>query len=302
MRRLASTAVSMIILSVGLMATGAPASAGQSTCRVVNASTTVVYTNLANAIAGAQSGASLTMRGRCMGPFAIDKDLVITGKKTRLYGVPIIDGSFAGGALVVEVGSTVTLRSLTVTNGRARGSYPSNSGGGIRNEGTMTLENVKVTRNTATNGGGISNRGTMTLLGTTSVFANHAIVQNAGGIDVDGWTRAATLTMRGQSSVHDNTAAQRGGGIDVYTGGPGQTGTLYLYDTSRIYDNVSYQYGGGIYAFGGTQVTIADQAIVMGNSAGLDGGGVYAVCSANLTGVTAGVTVVANDPQNIVSC
>lgn len=280
----------------------APVTAGVSTCRVVNVSTAAIYTTLADAISSAQNGAGLTMQGRCMGPFAIDKDLTITGKKTKLYGAPIIDGAFVGGALVVEVGATVTLRTLTVTNGRAKGSYPSNSGGGIRNEGTMTLDSVRVTRNTATNGGGISNRGTMTLLGTTSVFGNHAIVQNAGGIDVDGWTRAATLTMRGTSSVHDNTAAQRAGGIDVYTGGAGQTGTLYMYDQASVYDNVSYQYGGGIFAFGNTQVTIADQAVVTGNSAGLDGGGVYAVCSATLTGVTAGVTVLGNDPQNIAAC
>jgi hypothetical protein len=45
------------------------------------------------------------------------------------------------------------MRNLTITNGRLAGG----AGGGIANQGTLTLEQVTVNRNVAGSGGGITN-------------------------------------------------------------------------------------------------------------------------------------------------
>jgi hypothetical protein len=58
--------------------------------------------------------------------------------------------------LQIPGNATVTLQDLTITRGTATGSFPANAGGGIYNLGTLTLVGVSVTKNTADLGGGSS--------------------------------------------------------------------------------------------------------------------------------------------------
>lgn len=51
-------------------------------------------------------------------------------------------------------GVDVTVQDLTITNGNARGPFPANFGGGVRNEANLMLRGVSVTGNAAGSGGG----------------------------------------------------------------------------------------------------------------------------------------------------
>ena len=67
--------------------------------------------------------------------------------------------------LFIAPGATVTIRDITIRHGNPT-SEPK-SGGGVRNEGALTLENVIVRANSASAGGGILNDGTLTLINCT---------------------------------------------------------------------------------------------------------------------------------------
>ncbi len=79
-------------------------------------------------------------------------------------GTQVVQRSFAGGTpnfriFNVGTGATANFSGLTISNGKANG------GGGISNDGTVTLTNSTLSGNTAS-GGGIFNGGTLTLNNT----------------------------------------------------------------------------------------------------------------------------------------
>jgi hypothetical protein len=161
----------------------------------------------------------------------------------------------------------VTLADMTITNGQAT------DGGGIYNEGTLTLDHSTVISNAATGdydccGGGISNEGTLTLDHST-VISNTATGDDygyGGGID----NYYGTVTLINGSIVSGNEAigddGGYGGGIlnDAYYG----SATLTLTD-STVSGNLAYGdyygYGGGIDNWYGT-VTL-NNSIVSDNEA-----------------------------------
>jgi hypothetical protein len=108
----------------------------------------------------------------------------------------ILPGNTAeyGGGIFNPTGGTVTVSKSTVDDNTRNNSYSSNGpGGGLYNEGTMTLSGSTVSGNQY---GGIYNYGVMTLSGST-VSGN----QNGGITNYKG----AYLTIEFQSSVVDNT-------------------------------------------------------------------------------------------------
>jgi hypothetical protein len=81
------------------------------------------------------------------------------------------------------------------------------NGGGIRNEGTLTLSDSSSIRGNETEyGGGIYNYGTLTLRSSSSISDNDARL--GGGVYNRG-----TLTLKDSSALHHNTASAAGGGI-----------------------------------------------------------------------------------------
>src|SRR5262249_48547690 len=96
-------------------------------------------------------------------------NITILGPGADLLAVsgPGING-FEGSVFIVLEGATVTLSGVTVTNGFEEG-----SAAGIRNLGTVLLENCTVSNNynwfggPGGLGGGIRNEGTMTITGST---------------------------------------------------------------------------------------------------------------------------------------
>ena len=151
----------------------------------------------------------------------------------------------------VRSGATLELVGLTATGGGAV-----DRGGGIRNEGTLTVTDSSVSENSATIGayssawgGGILNLGTATISGST--ISNNQSEAYGGGL----YNETGTATIS-NSTISENSAVENGGGL--YTWGAGDTLTINDSIISQNYANN----GGGIYGYKGTVVvsgcTISD--------------------------------------------
>ncbi|MGQ9735100.1 MAG: choice-of-anchor Q domain-containing protein [Thermaceae bacterium] len=167
----------------------------------------------------------------------------------------ILDGNGTDRVLEVYKGSITKVEGVTIRNGKA------NAGGGIYNEGTLTLEDSTVSGNSASNGGGILNSGTLTLRDST-VSGNSA--SNGGGI-----LNLGTLTLR-DSTVSGNSARYGGG---VYNDGSDSTANLSF---STIARNQATSGGGGIQIGSGT---VKLRGVILANNTSPTG----PECSGSLT-------------------
>ena len=280
---------SLIAASVALalvMALGATsASAASLDCRVQNTDTGKTYTALQAAVDSARKGDRLTVGGECHGGTFIDKSLVIEGVETPTSGRPVLDGDRRTRVALVSEGVRVTMRGLFIQGGSARvrkwygrerrcvGRDVScgRIGGGISNQGMLTLRDVVVRHNHAGHaGGGVSNGGTLTLVGTTRIAHNTA--RNLGG----GVINSGTFIVHDTGRIAHNSTSRFEGGADPGGGGVLNTGTLTLNDRSRISGNVAYSsgwtpWGGGVANEG--RVTLNDKSRISGNNVD-EGGGV----------------------------
>jgi len=171
-----------------------------------------------------------------------------------------VSGAQARTTVIVYPVTTVTMTDLTIRGGFAQNTGLG-SGGGLFNEGTVTLQRCVVSGNTAAySGGGIVNyvNGTMTLI-DTSVFNN--IADQAAGIENDGF-----MMMSGCTVYNNDARSGAGGGI-------GNTGYLVV-ENCTVTGNQAAQ-GGGLYVSTGT-VSLRNATISLNNA--VDGGGI-----ANLT-------------------
>jgi hypothetical protein len=182
-----------------------PASAGTSQCLIINNATNGSFSSLAAAHGAASSGATLWVRGHCTGITEISKNLTLVGQQPNGFTPPTLDGKNLGSVLTVDSGTTLVLDSLTITGGSGTVEHNRfvSSGGGINNNGTVTLNSGSISGNAASVGGVISNGGTVTLNGG-SITANTAV---AGG----GIYNFGTVTLNG-GSISANTATGGGGG------------------------------------------------------------------------------------------
>ena len=187
--------------------------------------------------------------------------LTLTGNATidasALSGGISLSGNNSSRVLQIAAGATVALAALTIRNGVApAGSYPANSGGGILNQGTLTLTNCTLTGNQAVQsfaagGGGIENNNASLAVYNSTLAGNSALL--GGGID--SYPTAATALLS-QCTVAGNTATQNGGGC--YS-----EGTLIV-DQSTLSGNQAGALCGGINQYGGA-LTLKN-SIVAGNT------------------------------------
>src|SRR5262249_8163213 len=160
--RMAAAAV-VATFVLGLAATGPAASASTS----VNCATQ----HLQPKLDAAPAGSIVLVKGICIGPFTIDKNLTVQGSPTAT-----LDGNDSGSTLTINGTHTIHLIGLTITGGE------DTKGAGIDREGAgvLTLNKVKVLDNLATGlttaqGGGIfSSAGQLTLT-TSTVTGNRAL-------------------------------------------------------------------------------------------------------------------------------
>ena len=185
------------------------------------------------------------------GPLEVATSITITGPTTS-PGITI-SGQNATRVIVVASGLTVSIANLTIEDGS------SGNGGGIFNNGTLTVTNCTLSDNTASSfGGGIDNEDSLTVSNST-FSGNSAPAGLGGGIDNDS---SAMLTVT-NSTFSDNSAAQ-GGGI-FSSGGAAFTNCTFS-------GNSALGGGGGIANFVGA-LTVTN-CTFSGDSAGL-GAGVF---------------------------
>ncbi len=211
------------------------------------------------------AGDTLQVSNTCTGDTEIGKDLTIIGFGDQ----SILDGLGHGSVLSIDSGVTVLLGNLTITGGG--GPF----GGGINNSGTLTLQTITITGNSAAGaGGGIYNAGTVTLndsgQGGSTVAGNTA--GQGGGIYNSG---QGSVILNNHSTVTDNTAnfrdAANVGGGGIFNDG----GTVTLNNSSSISNNsaTAGDGGGGIDNEHGT-VTLNQSSSITGNTSASNGGGI----------------------------
>jgi hypothetical protein len=186
----------------------------------------------------------------------VSKSLTLQGEDAATTIVQAADthGTASNRVFLIPSGAAVTMQKLTIRHGRASGDF----GGGLYNEGTLTLTNSTIRDNSAHyTGGGVFNDGTLTLLNST-VRSNTAYRVGGGGL-FNYYGRTLTLT---NSTVSDNSAGSNGGGLW------NDDGTVTL-TNSTVSDN-SAPYGGGLFNNGPLSLT---QSTVSGNAATFPGAG-----------------------------
>jgi hypothetical protein len=138
-----------------------------------------------------------------------------------LFGERVFDIHAAGGVLITG---------LTVTGGNATG-VAENHGGGILNQGKLTLRNTTIVDNNATFGGGFSTEGTSSALLTNVTISDNEATTDGGGASVEtgGIATLSSVTIAGNVADRNGDGGGDGGGIFVSTTGPG--GVIQLRNT-----------------------------------------------------------------------
>lgn len=200
---------------------------------------------------------------------------------------PVIDGNALDRVLHIHSAAVVTISQVVIQNG----ALLSNQGGGILNQGRLTLSDSVVSHNTAEFGGGLMNYHGGTLVIASTIISEN-LAEGGGGI---GNYDLITMTS---SSILSNTATDGAGGINNnnYTNGNmtlittriqgnvsssnsggifnGATMTLLMSSVleNRAGDSQTPGVGGGITNLGALTVT---QSVIGNNVASLEGGGLY---------------------------
>ena len=189
-----------------------------------------------------------------------------------------LDGNQTGTVIVIRPGARVDITNLTITGGAGSSGVEvlAGSGGGIYNNGFLSITDSIIAGNAAVNGGGIANSGnegvnaTLSLLRTT--VTNNEASSTGGGIHSLGNYGSATLMIE-DSNISDNHAESYGGGIA--TGGFGGTAETNIL-TATLAGNTA-EYGGGVFnqGNGGAAWLSVEASTLSGNSAVASGGAIF---------------------------
>jgi large repetitive protein len=156
----------------------------------------------------------------------------------------IIDANYIDRVFRVATDRVANISGVTIRNGNP----PSNDGGGVVNNGTLSIKDCLIERNTAPYlGGGVASGGLLninrcTIRGNTSVATIPGLYAFGGGLYLAG----GVTTVR-NSTIDDNTA-DTGGGILNYDN------ELTIVN-STLSANKAAWYGGGIALLGGAAGT-----------------------------------------------
>ena len=233
----------------------------------------IVYANDGDTITFAEEiwGQTITLGGS---ELYIDKSIIIDATGANIT----IDANDESRVFNISVGITVELIGLTITGGKT----PDDSGGGIKNAGTLTLTNCKITENTASKvsrdyyayGGGIYNDGTLTVVNCE--ISGNSVSSNESSVNGGGIYNSGTLTVT-DSTIIENTAYSVFGGNG---GGIYSSGLLTVTNSTISENTISFSsstYGGGIFSDGDLTLT---NSIISGNTVSgtyASGGGIYSI-------------------------
>ena len=178
-------------------------------------------------------------------------------------GGTILDGDRSGRIFFIGHDVTAVLNHLTIQNGRAYSEGPESmtagKGGGIHNQGTLSVTNSLIFNNAADYGGGIYNSVTATLsIVNSHIFSNTA--GSGGGI-------YNKNMMTATESTFEQNSAYTGGGIYGYSGSSSWV------TRSTINNNFAYADGGGLY--NDSSEFFVTNTTLSGNKSNNDGGGLF---------------------------
>ncbi len=199
-------------------------------------------------IAGAAEDAAAT------GDLDITDDLTIGGA-----GAPstIVDGSTLDRVFHILPGVTAEIASVTISGGSLGVVF---AGGGILNEGILTLDWSTVAGNSVSigAGGGILNTGTLAV-SLSTISGNVAGIAGGGIINAPGSTVSIS-----NSTISGNSATDDGGGIYNDALGTVSLNNVTITGNAADFDNDDSGAGGGVYnAAGGT--VLSKNTIIAGN-------------------------------------
>ena len=143
----------------------------------------------------------------------LDKDVTIDG--SSLSSKIEISGNNSAQVLTISPGINVTLNSIVIRDG-----FTSETGGGVQNSGSLTVQNSDFVNNSAAQyGGAISNSGNLTI--TDSMFTGNAATIDGGAV------ASNTRIILSKSVFSSNTAGNFGGAIAAQTEGQIENSTFY---------------------------------------------------------------------------
>jgi len=175
-----------------------------------------------------------------------------------------------GGALSIRAIGIVTLSDCLIDGNVAQGS---NGGGGLNFESgdELIVSRCQITNNTAADSGGGGIRATRPVTLIDSVVADNQALNGSGG-GFDGFNNASLTAFNTRitgNTARTDGAASNGGGIAL------SSGDLALTE-STVADNEADQRGGGIYLlFRATDPATLIKSTISGNASGSHGGGIY---------------------------
>jgi hypothetical protein len=248
-----------MLLALGVFGVSAASAATLTVCE--SGPPKCGYSSIQAAINAAKTGDTIKIAA---GEY--DEHLTVSGPATSLTlqgagaGNTTIDGTTSfGTVLTIGSGQTVKVTGVTITGGDEV------HGGGIDNEGKLTLKDSAVSGNIAQRGGGIYNTGSLTL--NDSTISENIAATHGGGLGGGIFNAGGSVTLNDSTVSHNEAEGGFGGGISNEGGG---TVTL---NNSTVSDNAAMLAGdgGGIYNEG--KLTL-NNSTVSDNTAG-DGGGVY---------------------------
>jgi len=225
----------------------------------------------------------------------VGKDVTIQGQGAENTIVQAHEevGKATDRVFLIEEGVVVTIQGVTIQHGNPdlEPLIPGirRSGGGIVNQGALTLADAVIKDNVASAGGGIYNMGPLTI--TNSTISHNF----ADGIDKPGQgcgsgggimhlREGAVLIVN--STINDNQGTGKGGGLKSSCAAP-----MTLVN-STVSGNSTTGNGGGIYARGTLNLI---HCTINGNSAsGGEAGGVYVQGTLHFTN-----TIIANSTAGL---
>jgi hypothetical protein len=237
-----------------------------------------------------------------IGELRVTRNLTIVGPTATRVAV---SGNNASRVFNVAAGVKAAISNLTITNGNA-----TEGGGGILNNGNLTLRNMLMTENVAGIIGGDTGGGAVLSTGASAqlVITNSRLINNSSddggavrtGISTSTFIKATVINNnRGGNSragagllndgsmviVNSTVVNNVGRGAIYFGGGIFNFGSLFILG-STIANNLSEDRGGGILSLG--TLTIVNSTIA--NNIALSGGGGISVSSGNLTIANSTVT------------
>jgi predicted outer membrane repeat protein len=270
-----TSVVAMVVLSAGVVSLAQTANAGVTKCQAQNITLgTKESPNLQALINAASPGNTIQVKGVCVGPFTISKNLTVFGKPTKAVPHPALDGGYnattnpsPGPVVRVGAGTTVAIRDLTIQHG----AYPCTDTnqalecdtGGVFNAGALTLTRIIVADNVGSGIGNYEVSGAASLSLTDSLVTDNHCQFHGGGI----LTVSGTVTLT-RTIVTNNRADLDAGGISVAFGAVSVT-----LDDSEVSHNTAGDQGGAIW--NGAHLIVNGTTTIDHNTATTDGGAIF---------------------------